>query len=147
MNDTDSGATAPDPTARAHRSTRPSLARVFRLLQKKPGLLSDQMALNGKLAWTEWLLERDRLARLAAAAAACLAFLLMADALACLLLAAASWGTPFRLPVLAVLALIHLAGAGLAWRRCQALATLGNEAFAACREEFARDAALFAKPA
>lgn len=121
-----------------------------------PGLLDRlRRLLGGGLEWAELRLallanglafEKLRLleglAWLAAALVAATVGLLLLVALA-LLLVAEDW----RLPLLALLALLFLGGAAWAWRTALQRVQDGEPPFAALREELARDRAFLAPAA
>lgn len=115
---------------------------VVRLLRSGGDALLVQALLHGQLARVEWQEEKKRLLRLVAVT------LLGSACLLCLLLfsgglvVAAVWNTAWRFPVLALFVIGYGAGTAAAWRQFQALAALGDQAFAASREELSADAAL-----
>jgi uncharacterized membrane protein YqjE len=115
---------------------------VVRLLRSGGGALLVQALLHGQLAHIEWQEEQKRLLRMLAIGvlgfACVMCVLLFSGALA----VAAAWQTAWRLPVLAALVILYAAGTAVAWRRFDALAALGDQAFAASRDELALDAAL-----
>lgn len=115
---------------------------AVRVLQAAGGALFAQALLHAELAGVEWEEEKNRLARMLAIAllgfACLLCTLLFAGALAL----AATWETPYRVPMLAALVLASGSGTFAAWRRFRAHAALGSRSFAASREELAADVAL-----
>jgi uncharacterized membrane protein YqjE len=115
---------------------------VVRLLHAGGGALVAQALLHGELAHVEWQEEKTRLLRMLAVTLLGFAGLLCALLFAGGLVVAAAWDTAYRLPALASLVLLSAAGTAAAWRRFQAMAELGEQAFAASREELAADTAL-----
>jgi uncharacterized membrane protein YqjE len=123
-------------------SAAPGLLNAARILHAAGGPLFAQALLHAELAGVEWREEKNRLARMLAIAllgfACLLCTLLFGGALAL----AATWETPYRIPTLAALVILSGSGTFAGWRTFQAHAALGNQSFAASREELAADAAL-----
>lgn len=115
---------------------------LLRLLRSAGRALLAQTALHGQLARVEWAEERNRLLQMLLATllgfACALTLLLLCSTLVLVL----SWATPYRIPALLGLLLVHGLGCVIAWRRFQALAARSSESFAATRAELAADIAL-----
>lgn len=136
----------PLPTQASESSTVPdstiNLLNAMRTLRSAGGALFTQAALLGQLAQVEWAEEKARLltmmvfALLGFAALLCLMICAGALVLACV------WETAYRLHVAMILLALYGFITGLAWRRLQALATIGGHSFAATRAEFSADLAL-----
>lgn len=106
------------------------------------GALFAQAALLGQLAWVEWAEEKSRLLKMLNVTLLGFACLLCVMLLAGVLVLLLSWGTAYRIPALTALIVIYGLGAGVAWRRLQALSALGDRSFAATRDELAAGVAL-----
>jgi uncharacterized membrane protein YqjE len=117
------------------------LGALQRLRRAGRALLA-QAGLHAQLAHVEWAQERLRLGRMLAVTVAGFACLLCAMLAAGALVLACCWETAYRIPAVAALMAVYGIGAGLAWRRFQALSELGAHSFAATREELAADLAL-----
>lgn len=131
--------------AQAHLGPPPNDLNLFallRLLRSAGRALLAQTALHGQLARVEWAEERNRLLHMLLATLfgfACgLTLLLLCSTLVLLL----SWTTPYRIPALLGLLLVHGLGCAAAWYRFRLLAARGSASFAATREELAADLAL-----
>lgn len=115
---------------------------AIRTMRKAGRALLAQAGLHGQLLRVEWAQEKIRLARMLAVTLIGFAFLL------CLMLAigalvlASCWESAYRVPAAAALVALYALGAGIAWRRIRALSALGENSFAATREELAADLAL-----
>jgi len=118
------------------------LLEAVRNLHAAGGALLVQGMLHGQLARVEWEEEKNRLLKMLLATlfgfACMLCVLLSAGAL----VLAAAWETAYRTPAFLGLILLYGFGAVAAWRRLRAGAALGDQAFAASREELAADATL-----
>lgn len=128
--------------ALAPEPSRTTPLDVVRLLHSGGNALAAQALLHGQLARVEWQEEKARLLRMLAATLLGFAGLLCALLFAGGLVLAAAWDTAYRLPAFAGLVLLSAAGTVAAWRQFKAMAELGDQAFAASREELAADAAL-----
>ena len=116
---------------------------ALRLLFSAGGALLNQAGLHGQLARLEWAEEKSRLHQMLITGLMGFASLLSFMIFIGILVMATTWDTAYRLPgIIGVVAVYGLA-TGLAWRRLRRLSALGKEAFAATREEFAEDMALF----
>jgi len=118
------------------------LLEAVRNLHAAGGALLVQGLLHGQLARVEWEEEKNRLLAMLLATLfgfACLLCVLLSTGA---LVLAATWETAFRIPAFVCLILLYGIGAGAAWRRLQAGVALGDQAFAASREELAADAVL-----
>lgn len=115
---------------------------LLRLLRSAGRALCAQAALHGQLARVEWAEEKSRLLHMLLTALfgfACLLCLLLSGSA---LVVALSWNTPYRLPSMLGLLLVHGLGSLLAWRHLHALAARSEQGFAATRAELAADIAL-----
>ncbi len=119
-----------------------SLLKVLRILRSAGRALIAQAALHGQLAGVEWAEEKSRLSKLIATALVGSAFMLCILLFAGILVLAVTWDTAYRIPSVIALIAVYGVGAVVAWRRFQALSALGEESFAATREELAADIAL-----
>jgi uncharacterized membrane protein YqjE len=106
------------------------------------GALFIQALLHAQLARIEWQQEKTRLLWMLLILLLGFACLLCAMLLASALVLAVSWDTPYRVPALACLVLLHGLGVAVAWERFQRRSGLGGQTFAASLEELAADATL-----
>ena len=112
------------------------------MLHAAGSALLAQAALHGQLVQLEWDQEKQRLLRLL------ITTLLGFAALMCLLgvlsavMLATTWDTAFRIPVALLLVGVYAVATALAWRRFKALVKLGDDSFAATRQELSADLAL-----
>ena len=115
---------------------------AYRLLRRAGGALLTQATLHGELARVEWAQEKRRLLKMLGVV------LLGLTALTCMMLflgfmvLAISWDTPYRVAGVAAMSLIYALATFVAWQRFKVLASLGDDSFAATREELAADLAL-----
>ena len=119
-----------------------SLFKLLCLLHSAGHALLAQTALHGQLARVEWAEERNRLLHMLLTTlfgfACALTLLLLCNTLVLVL----SWDTPYRIPTLLGLLLVHGLGFAVACHRFRLLAARSCESFAAIREELAADLAL-----
>jgi uncharacterized membrane protein YqjE len=113
--------------------------KVLRVLRSAGSALFAQAALHGQLARVEWAEEKSRLLRMAAIGLLGFACLLCVMLFAGVLVLAISWESVYRIPALMAVIAVYALGVGVAWHHLQALAALGEHAFAATREEIAAD--------
>ena len=118
------------------------LLRVIRLIRSGAGAMLAQAALHGQLARVEWAQEKRRLLRMLAVALFGFACLLCSLATIGVLVLALSWDTAYRFMAILALLAVYVGGAGFAWHRFQILSALGDQAFAATRDELSADLAL-----
>jgi uncharacterized membrane protein YqjE len=112
------------------------------LLRSAVSALLAQGALHGELIRLEWTEEKFRLLRMLLALVAgtlCLFGSLLSLSAMLLIF---SWGTPYQTLVLIALPACYCLGTVIAWCRFNALAALGNKAFAGSRAELGADLAL-----
>ena len=128
--------------ATASDSTTINLLNAIRTLRSAGGALFAQAALLGQLAQVEWAEEKARLLTMMIFALLGFAALLCLMIFAGGLMLACTWETAYRLPAAIILIAAYGLLTGLAWRRLQALAAVGGQAFNATRAEFAADMAL-----
>jgi uncharacterized membrane protein YqjE len=119
-----------------------NLLKALRILRSAGSALFAQAALHGQLARVEWAEEKSRLLRMAAIALLGFACLLCVMLFAGVLVLAISWESVYRIPALMAVIAVYALGVGVAWHQLQALAALGEQAFAATREEIAADLAM-----
>lgn len=129
-------------TLRTPHESGTSPLDAVRMLRTSGGPLLAQAQLHGQLAQIEWREEKQRLLRMLVTTLLGFAGLLCALLTATALVVALSWNAGYGLVTLGALALLYAAGTAVAWRRLRALAALGDDAFAATREELAADAEL-----
>ncbi len=130
----------PDETVAQSNSIDP--LKVLRLLRSAGGALCSQAGLYGQLARVEWAEEKSRLLKMAVLVITAIACGLCVMLFAGILVLTLSWDTQYRVhAVLAVIAAYAL-GVMIAWYRLQSLSVLGEQSFAATREEMAADIAL-----
>lgn len=116
---------------------------LLRLLRSAGRALFAQAALHGQLASVEWQAEKHRLLHMLLAAVLGCVCLLALVLLGSALVLAWSWATPYRMPVVLALLLLHSLGIALAGYRLHRLVARGGPSFAATRAELAADLALF----
>ena len=115
---------------------------ALRIVRSAGKAILAQAALHGQLARVEWAQEKSRLTNMLVAALLGFAAVLCVMLFAGVLVIAASWDSAYRVPAAIMLISVYAVGIAVAWRRLQALSALGEQAFAATREEFAADIAL-----
>jgi uncharacterized membrane protein YqjE len=116
--------------------------RLLRIMRSAGSALLAQAALHGQLARVEWAQEKARLLRMVLIAALGFACLLCVMLFAGLLLLAVSWDSVYRIPAFVAVIGIYALGVGVAWYQLHGLAALGDQAFAATREEISADLAM-----
>ena len=116
--------------------------RALRILRSAGGALCSQAGLYGQLARVEWAEEKNRLLKMVVLAIAALACALCVMLFFGVLVIALSWNSEYRIHAIVVMIAVYGLGVGLAWYRLQALSSLGDQSFAATREEMAADIAL-----
>lgn len=115
---------------------------ALRLLRSAGGALFDQAVLHGQLARIEFKEEKIRLLNVFIVTLLGLACLLCLMLFTGILVLAFSWHTVYRIPAAITLIAVYTLGIGIAWLRLKALLALGDQAFAATREELAADIAM-----
>jgi uncharacterized membrane protein YqjE len=115
---------------------------ALRLMRSAGGALFAQASLHTRLARVEWAEEKTRLMNMAVAALAGFAFLLCFLVFAGVLAIAFTWDTQYRFASIAIVLVLYAVCALIAWGRFHTLSALGDQAFAATREEIAIDIAL-----
>jgi uncharacterized membrane protein YqjE len=118
------------------------LINAIRILRAVGGALFAQAVLYGQLARVDWAEEKGRLVKMLVITLLGFACLLCVMLFVGALVLAFSWETAYRIPAVMALIAVYGIGTSIAWRRLQALAALGDQAFAATREELAADIAL-----
>ena len=113
-----------------------------RVLRSAGSALFAQALLHGQLAHIEWEEEKNRLLKMLVIALLGFACFLGALLFTGALVLAATWETAYRIHAVACLVLVYGFGTAVAWWRFQVWAALGDQAFAASREELAADAVL-----
>jgi uncharacterized membrane protein YqjE len=116
--------------------------KMLRVFRSAGNALFAQAALHGQLARVEWAEEKSRLLRMAVFGVLVFACLLCVMLFAGVLVLAVSWDSVYRIPALIAVIAVYALGGGVAWHYLQALAALGEQAFAATREEIAADLAM-----
>jgi uncharacterized membrane protein YqjE len=115
---------------------------ALRIVRSAGKAIFAQAALHGQLARVEWAQERSRLATMLVVALLGFSAVLCVMLFTGVLVVAFSWDSAYRIPAAIAVVLVYLLGIVIAWRRLQALSALGDQAFAATREELAADIAL-----
>lgn len=135
----DKAQTSGPPSPPAPDSTAIDLMNAIRILRSAGGTLFAQAALYGQLARVEWAEEKSRLVKMLVIALLGFACLLCAMLFTGALVLACSWETAYRIPAVMALIAAYGIGTSIAWHRLQILSALGDQAFAATREELAAD--------
>lgn len=115
---------------------------VVRMLRSAGAALFTQAAMHGQLARLDWAEEKARLLQMLIVGLIGFAGLLCVLLFAGALVLAFSWDTSYRVQAAIALVVAYGLVTGFAWSRLKALSALGNQAFAATREELAADLAL-----
>ncbi len=102
--------------------------------------LFTRVSLHGQLARVEWAEEKNRLLSMLLVTLLGFASLLCVLLFAGALILAFTWNTEHRLQALIALTVFYGLGTFIALRRFLALASQGDQSFAATREELAADA-------
>lgn len=116
-----------------------SLNHLMRVVRSCGGDLLMQATLYVQLLRVEWAVERARLARLVLVTLAGFAFLLGLLGAASMLWLSFFWDSRYRVPAAATLVAAYAVGLAWAFLRGQALLRLGEQSFAAMRQELAAD--------
>lgn len=111
-----------------------------RKLQRAAAAFFTRISLHGQLARVEWAEEKTRLLRMLLVTLLGFASLLCVLLFAGALTVALTWNTEHRLQALIALTALYGLGTLVALRRFLALASQGDQSFAAIREELLADA-------
>jgi len=131
------------PSSHHDAATSTSAFATWRLLRASSDVFADHTAATFDLLLLEWQAERARVLQLlflTLIAGACI-FLLIG--FAGLLLLAAVWETPLRIPAAAALMVLFAVVGWLSWRKSRSLDISGVQPFATLREELKKDRELF----
>jgi uncharacterized membrane protein YqjE len=115
---------------------------AIHLLRSSGKALFAQLVLHGELARVEWAEEKSRLTKMLVAGLLCFAGLLCVMLFGGITVLTLSWETAYRIPATVALLVVYASATAFAWRRLQMLSALGDQSFAATREELAADLAM-----
>lgn len=130
----------PDETVVPSRSIDP--LKALRLLRSAGAAILSQAGLYGQLARVEWAEEKSRLVKMAILVMLAIVCALCTALFVGILVLTLSWNTEYRIHAVLAVTFAYGLGVVLACYRLKSLSVLGDQSFAATREEIAADMAL-----